>query len=45
MFYSLMKDNDMKQKSLFKIITRKEEGGKEKVIGVHGCGRGIDEML
>lgn len=45
MFYSLMKDNSMKQTSLFKIMTRKDKDGKEIVIGAHGTGRGIDEMM
>ena len=35
----------MKQASLFKIITRKDEKDREIVIGVHGTGRGIDEMM
>lgn len=35
----------MKQTSLFKIMTRKDKDGKEIVIGAHGTGRGIDEMM
>ena len=35
----------MKEKSLFKVITRLDETDKERVIGIHGLGRGIDEML
>jgi len=47
MFYSPAKDQADKQPSLFKVICHKQgEGPKNhKVIGVHGIGKGIEEML
>lgn len=43
MFFSLNPNFDEREKSYFKIICRKSDS--ERVIGVHGCGRGIDEMM
>ena len=35
----------MKLPSFFKLICHKQESGAEKVVGVHGIGMGIDEMM
>lgn len=43
MFFSLNPDYDTREKSLFKVIVRKSDN--ERVIGIHGNGRGIDEMM
>lgn len=43
MFYSLNPNFDEREKSVFKVICRKSDN--ERVIGVHGNGRGIDEMM
>lgn len=45
MFYSPCPSQDMKVPSLFKLICHKQESGDEKVVGVHGIGMGIDEMM
>jgi len=45
MFYSPGKSDDVKLKSLFKIITHFEDDGTERVVGVFGIGKGIDEMM
>jgi glutathione reductase (NADPH) len=47
MFYGLTPNDcgEHKPKSLFKLVCHKEADGKERVIGVHGVGRGIDEMM
>lgn len=45
MFYSPCPSQDMKLPSFFKIICKKEANDIEKVIGVHGTGMGIDEMM
>jgi glutathione reductase (NADPH) len=45
MFYSPAKSDDKKLKSLFKVICRIEENKSERVVGVFGCGKGIDEMM
>lgn len=45
MFYSPGKTDDVKLKSLFKIITHFEDDGTERVVGVFGIGKGIDEMM
>ena len=44
MFYSPAPSQDLKHKTMFKMICRKIEGA-EKVIGLHIIGRGVDEML
>lgn len=45
MFYSPAKTQDLKLKSLFKIICHIEDDGTERVVGVFGHGLGIDEMM
>ena len=46
MFYSLTPaEEGHRPKSLFKLICKKQRDGGEKVVGVHGIGRGIDEMM
>ena len=45
MFYALAEDDHHKQPSLFKVVTLKQDNGQEKVIGVTGMGKGIDEMM
>jgi len=45
MFYSLALEDKKKLGTLFKLICLKQENGEEKVIGSHGIGRGIDEMI
>lgn len=45
MFYSLVKEDDRKQRSLFKLICHKESPGVERVVGATGIGRNIDEMM
>jgi len=45
MFYSLADDDKHKLGSLFKLICNVEENGTERVVGVHGIGKGIDEMM
>ena len=45
MFYSLAPDAKLKQPSLFKVICLKNDEGKEKVLGVHAIGKGVDEMM
>lgn len=47
MFYSPAKDPSLKLSSLFKVVCLKMGEGpeNEKVIGCHGIGKGMDEML
>lgn len=45
MFYSSSFEPEKRQDSLFKLICHKQENGSEKVVGVYGCGKGIDEMM
>jgi len=45
MFYSPAKSDDLKLKSLFKIICHIEEDGTERVVGVFAIGKGVDEMM
>ena len=45
MFYSLVKEDERKPKSLFKLVCLKQPNGEEKVIGATGIGRSIDEMM
>ena len=45
MFYSPAATQDKKLKSLFKIICADVDGKKEKVVGCHAIGKGIDEMM
>lgn len=45
MFYSSSFEPEKRQDSLFKLICHKQENGTEKVVGVFGCGKGIDEMM
>ena len=47
MFYSLASDEKLKQPSYYKIICLRKGDGpeKHKVVGCHGIGRGMDEML
>lgn len=44
MFYALPPPDTYRPASLFKLICKKENNA-EKVVGVHGIGRGIDEMM
>lgn len=44
MFYS-PKPEGHKPQSMFKLICHKESDTIERVVGVHGIGRGIDEMM
>ena len=43
MFYSLMDNQDNKQKNIIKYLTNKKDD--ERVVGLHLCGRNCDEML
>lgn len=45
MFYSLSTDSKHRQKTIFKTVCHTDDKGIEKVIGVHGVGRGIDEIM
>ena len=51
MFYSLTTDDHVRQGTLFKVICHIEkqktddEDAVERVVGVHGIGRGIDEIM
>jgi len=45
MYYSPASSMDKKQSSLFKIVTHIEDDGTERVVGVTGIGKGIDEMM
>lgn len=45
MFYSPCKIQEKKLPSFFKIVCHKQPNGDEKVVGVHGTGLGIDEMM
>lgn len=45
MFYSPSTDDKLRASSLFKLICHKQPDGQEKVVGVHGIGKGIDEMM
>jgi glutathione reductase (NADPH) len=43
MFYSVCEDPEQRPNYFYKLVCLKNEN--EKVIGLHGCGRGIDEFL
>ena len=45
MFYSPGQSDDVKLKSLFKVVTADKGDGKETVVGVHAIGKGVDEMM
>jgi len=45
MLYSPSTDDKLKLGSLFKVICHFEPDGTERVVGAHGIGRGIDEMM
>lgn len=45
MFYSPMERQEDKPLSFFKLICHLQPNGDEKVIGVHGIGHGVDEMI
>jgi glutathione reductase (NADPH) len=45
MLYSLAKDDSRKMGTLFKLVCHKREDGSELVVGAHGHGKGIDEMI
>ena len=45
MFFSLPDPSEHRQKTLFKLVCHEEAEGVERVVGVHGIGRGIDEMM
>ena len=45
MFYSPGQSDDVKLKSLFKVICHTEADGTERVVGCHCIGKGVDEMM
>lgn len=45
MYYSPAEVQEKKQSSFFKIITHIEADGTERVVGVFGIGKGVDEMM
>ena len=46
MFYGLIPpEGNHRPQSMFKLVTRIENSGTERVVGAHGLGRGIDEMM
>jgi len=47
MYYSLMPvgGSAHRPQSFFKLVTHMEADGTERVVGAHGLGRGIDEMM
>ena len=45
MFFSLQDPSEHRQKTFFKLICHQESEGVERVVGVHGIGRAIDEMM
>lgn len=45
MFYSLTTDDHERLSTMYKVICHIEPDGTERVVGVHGIGRGIDEMM
>ena len=47
MYYSLMPADGTahRPQSFFKLVTHFESDGTERVVGAHGMGRGIDEMM
>lgn len=45
MFYGLMSPEGHRPQSYFKLVTHFEADGTERVVGAHGIGRGIDEMM
>ncbi len=45
MYYGLMPVEAHRPQSIFKLVTHIEENGTERVVGAHGMGRGIDEMM
>ena len=46
MFYSLALDESRKMGTLFKLVTANTPDGKQElVVGAHGHGKGIDEMM
>ena len=45
MFYSPMPVDGHRPQSYFKLVTHFEEDGTERVVGAHGMGRGVDEMM
>jgi len=45
MFYSLALTDDLKHKTMFKLICHKEADGTETVIGAHMIGKHVDEMM
>ena len=45
MYYSPAKSDDMKLKSMFKIICHLEADGTERVVGAYAIGKNVDEMM
>jgi len=45
MLYSPGQSDQVKLKSLFKIVCADKGDGVERVVGVHALGRGVDEMM
>ena len=45
MFYSLMPADKPRPQTYFKLVTLKSDENEEIVIGTHGIGKGIDEMM
>ena len=44
LFYTMAEER-LKQKTFMKIVCAKEQGGVERVVGVHAVGRCVDEMM
>lgn len=45
MHYSMMPVEGHRPQSCFKVVTHIESDGTERVVGAHGMGKGIDEMM
>ena len=45
MFYSLCGEDNQKLGSLFKVICLKQQEGREVVVGAHGIGKAMDEII
>ena len=45
MYYSPAMSMERKQSSIFKLICHVQPDGQEKVVGIHACGKGVDEMM
>ena len=45
MYYSPAKSDDIKLKSMFKLICHIEDDGTERVVGAYAMGKTVDEMM